>query len=49
MRNHYKDSLLRPLFSNKQALLEHLHPPIPGRWEETSGWDFDLVNNRLWS
>jgi L-alanine-DL-glutamate epimerase-like enolase superfamily enzyme len=34
---------------NEECIAEHLHPLIPGRWEETSGWDFDLVNNRLWS
>jgi L-alanine-DL-glutamate epimerase-like enolase superfamily enzyme len=34
---------------NEECIAEHLHPLIPGRWEETSGWDFDLANNRLWS
>jgi L-alanine-DL-glutamate epimerase-like enolase superfamily enzyme len=34
---------------NEELIAEHAHPLIPGVWEETSSWDFDVSNNRLWS
>jgi L-alanine-DL-glutamate epimerase-like enolase superfamily enzyme len=34
---------------NEELIAEHAHPLIPGVWEETSGWDYDVSNNRLWS
>jgi L-alanine-DL-glutamate epimerase-like enolase superfamily enzyme len=34
---------------NEELIAEHIHPLIPGQWEETSAWDYDISNNRLWS
>jgi L-alanine-DL-glutamate epimerase-like enolase superfamily enzyme len=34
---------------NDEVIAEHIHRRIPGMWDETSAWDFDLANNRLWS
>ena len=34
---------------NEALIAEHLHPDVPGQWEETSGWDFDTSHDRLWS
>ncbi len=34
---------------NDQVLAEHIHPDIPGLWEDTSAWDYEASNDRLWS
>lgn len=34
---------------NDQVLAEHIHPSIPGLWEETTAWDNETANDRLWS
>jgi gluconate/galactonate dehydratase len=34
---------------NDQVLMEHIHPDIPGLWEETSHWDHEWSHDRLWS
>jgi L-alanine-DL-glutamate epimerase-like enolase superfamily enzyme len=34
---------------NEEIIAEHIHPLIPGQWEETGSWDYDVSNNRLWS
>jgi L-alanine-DL-glutamate epimerase-like enolase superfamily enzyme len=34
---------------NEDLIADHIHPLIPGLWEETSSWDYDISNNRLWS
>ena len=31
------------------VIREHLHPDVPGLWEDTSSWDFDTSNHRTWS
>ncbi|MCL2539379.1 MAG: mandelate racemase/muconate lactonizing enzyme family protein [Oscillospiraceae bacterium] len=32
-----------------EVLAAHLHPDLPGMWEETESWDNDTGNHRLWS
>jgi L-alanine-DL-glutamate epimerase-like enolase superfamily enzyme len=32
-----------------QVLAAHLHPDIPGLWEDTSQWNHEWANDRLWS
>ena len=34
---------------NDEVLAQHLHPNIPGLWEDTSSWDNEWSNDRLWS
>ncbi|MFC0212997.1 mandelate racemase/muconate lactonizing enzyme family protein [Paenibacillus chartarius] len=34
---------------NDEVIAQHLHPEIPGLWEETSVWDHYWSNDRLWS
>ena len=34
---------------NEALIAEHLHPDVPGQWEETSRWDFDTSHDRVWS
>ena len=34
---------------NDELLKEHIHPDVPGIWEDTSAWDFDTSNHRQWS
>jgi gluconate/galactonate dehydratase len=34
---------------NDRILMEHIHPDIPGLWEETSRWDHEWPHDRLWS
>lgn len=34
---------------NDEVLAEHLHADVPGIWEDTSQFDFDTSNHRLWS
>lgn len=34
---------------NDQVLAEHIHPDIPGLWEDTSAWDYETSNDRQWS
>jgi L-alanine-DL-glutamate epimerase-like enolase superfamily enzyme len=34
---------------NEQVLIEHIHPDVPGLWEETSSWDHEWSHDRLWS
>ncbi|MDR0642906.1 MAG: mandelate racemase/muconate lactonizing enzyme family protein [Treponema sp.] len=34
---------------NEELIAEHIHPLIPGQWEPTDNWNFELSNNRLWS
>ncbi|MDR2745991.1 MAG: mandelate racemase/muconate lactonizing enzyme family protein [Treponema sp.] len=34
---------------NEEVIAEHIHPLIPGQWEPTDSWNFELSNNRLWS
>ncbi|MDR0910212.1 MAG: mandelate racemase/muconate lactonizing enzyme family protein [Spirochaetaceae bacterium] len=34
---------------NEELIAEHIHLDIPGQWEDTSAWDKDRSNNRLWS
>jgi L-alanine-DL-glutamate epimerase-like enolase superfamily enzyme len=34
---------------NEEVIAEHIHPLIPGQWEPTDCWNFELSNNRLWS
>ncbi|HEY4387822.1 MAG TPA: mandelate racemase/muconate lactonizing enzyme family protein [Ktedonobacteraceae bacterium] len=34
---------------NDAVLTEHMDPDIPGLWEDTSAWDHETANDRLWS
>jgi L-alanine-DL-glutamate epimerase-like enolase superfamily enzyme len=34
---------------NEELIAGHIHPLIPGQWEATDGWNYELSNNRLWS
>ena len=34
---------------NEDLLAEHLNPDIPGMWEETTEWDREFANDRIWS
>jgi L-alanine-DL-glutamate epimerase-like enolase superfamily enzyme len=34
---------------NEEVIAEHIHPLIPGQWEPTESWNYELSNNRLWS
>lgn len=34
---------------NEELIAEHVHPAVPGQWEDTSVWDFDISHDRLWS
>lgn len=34
---------------NDEVIAQHLHPEIPGVWEETGQWDRYWSNDRLWS
>lgn len=34
---------------NDEVIAQHLHPQIPGLWEETSAWNHFYGNDRLWS
>lgn len=34
---------------NDQVLAQHIHPTIPGLWEDTTAWDYETANDRLWS
>ena len=32
-----------------EVLAEHVHPEVPGLWEPTDAWNFDIASDRLWS
>jgi gluconate/galactonate dehydratase len=34
---------------NDELLRKHIHPDIPGMWEETTAWDREFSNDRIWS
>ena len=34
---------------NEDLIKEHINPEIPGMWEDTSAWDKEFSNDRLWS
>jgi len=34
---------------NEELIAEHIHPDVPGQWEDTSAWDIDTSHDRLWS
>lgn len=34
---------------NDEVIAQHLHPAIPGLWEETEQWNHFYSNDRLWS
>ena len=34
---------------NEELIKEHINPEIPGMWEDTSAWDKEFSNDRLWS
>ncbi|KIL40507.1 mandelate racemase [Gordoniibacillus kamchatkensis] len=34
---------------NDEVIAQHLHPDIPGLWEETDSWNNYYGNDRLWS
>lgn len=34
---------------NDELLKKHIHPDIPGMWEETTAWDREFSNDRIWS
>lgn len=34
---------------NEDLLREHINPDIPGMWEDTSAWDREFSNDRIWS
>ena len=34
---------------NEDLLREHINPKIPGMWEDTSAWDQEFSNDRIWS
>lgn len=34
---------------NDEVIAQHLHPAVPGLWEETNEWNDFLGNDRLWS
>jgi L-alanine-DL-glutamate epimerase-like enolase superfamily enzyme len=34
---------------NEEVIAQHIHPLIPGQWEPTDSWNYELSNNRLWS
>ena len=34
---------------NEELLREHINPKIPGMWEDTSAWDQEFSNDRIWS
>ncbi|MBQ7184689.1 MAG: mandelate racemase/muconate lactonizing enzyme family protein [Clostridia bacterium] len=34
---------------NEDLLKEHINPDIPGMWEDTSAWDREFSNDRIWS
>ena len=34
---------------NEEVIKEHINPQIPGMWEETSKWDKEFSNDRIWS
>jgi L-alanine-DL-glutamate epimerase-like enolase superfamily enzyme len=34
---------------NEEVIAEHIHPLIPGIWEKTDNWDYEISHNRLWS
>jgi L-alanine-DL-glutamate epimerase-like enolase superfamily enzyme len=53
VRNGYIDVPDRPGLGiealNDAVLTEHMDPDIPGLWEDTSAWDHENANDRLWS
>jgi len=34
---------------NEDLIAEHIHPDLPGMWGDTSAWDLEWSNDRLWS
>ncbi len=34
---------------NEELLAQHINPDIPGMWEDTSAWDKEFSNDRIWS
>ncbi|GHT78906.1 mandelate racemase [Spirochaetia bacterium] len=34
---------------NEEVIAEHVHPYVPGIWEDTDRWNYDFLENRLWS
>ncbi len=34
---------------NDEVIQAHLHPDVPGLWEDTSAWDHEGSHDRLWS
>ena len=34
---------------NEDVLREHINKDIPGMWEDTSAWDVEFSNDRIWS
>lgn len=34
---------------NEELIREHINKDIPGMWEDTSAWDREFSNDRLWS
>ncbi|MFE5317775.1 mandelate racemase/muconate lactonizing enzyme family protein [Paenibacillus sp. NPDC056579] len=34
---------------NDEVIAQHLHPDIPGHWDETESWNHYFGNDRLWS
>jgi len=34
---------------NEDLLRAHINPKIPGMWEDTSAWDQEFSNDRIWS
>jgi gluconate/galactonate dehydratase len=34
---------------NDEVIAAHLHPEVPGLWEDTSQWDHEGSHDRLWS
>jgi L-alanine-DL-glutamate epimerase-like enolase superfamily enzyme len=34
---------------NEEVIAEHIHPFVPGIWENTDSFNYDFIENRLWS
>ena len=34
---------------NEELIKEHINENIPGMWEDTSAWDREFSNDRIWS
>jgi L-alanine-DL-glutamate epimerase-like enolase superfamily enzyme len=34
---------------NDEVIAAHLHPEVPGLWEDTRAWDHEGSHDRLWS